>query len=665
MKTTTFDLKSIFSAVGGRIEGALTGHPFICSLGMGFFMNLLIYFLHARAFFDGLANIFGAFGFFLFNWLILVAFYVLALFFKRRIFAMSFMTLFWLAMGVTDCVLMALRNAPLEGIDFYILRTGIGIMTVYMSVFEIILVSFLILCAVALLVLLFVKCPKIRPKYVNTLLILICCLLTLSLVGFAVIGTGEMSHEEFTVENVGFPYFFIKSIFDRGIDQPDDYSEERVRDIIKELALESTDAPQKTPNIIFVQLESFFDVSRMDGVEFSKDPIPNYTALRDSYADGLLGVPSLGSGTANTEFEVLSGLDMGFFGTGEYPYESILGDCCCETVAYDLSEVGYSTHALHNHTATFYDRHEVYSHLGFDSFTALEYMKNLEYNPLGWEKDGILTEYILKALDSTENQDFVFAVSVQGHGKYPDIPLGESDIRVFGIEDEERLNAVEFYVGQLYEMDLFIGELYSAVMERDEDTVLVLYGDHLPALELTEEDISSRELYETDYVILSNFGLEMPDRRLEAYQLFPTLLETLGIRNGLVNKVHAEYSEDGRYSEILELVGYDMLYGDRLAYGDMYPYEPTDMKLGLDDISVTAVKVAEEGTLVEGENFTPFSVIFANGKRLDTEFLSESRLFAEGEALEYGDEITVVQISNDFRKLSETEVFVFSRGFLD
>ena len=628
-------------------------------------MNVLIYFLHARALADGLANIFGAFGFFLFNWLILVAFYVLTLFFKRRIFAMSFMTLFWLAMGVTDCVLMALRNAPLESIDFYILRTGIGIMTVYMSVFEIILVSVLILCAVVLLALLFVKCPKIRPKYVNTLLILICCLLTLSLVGFAVIGTDEMSHEELTVENVGFPYFFIKSIFDRGIDQPDDYSEERVRDIIKELAVEGSVAPQRTPNIIFVQLESFFDVSRMEGVEFSRNPIPNYTALRDSYVSGALGVPSLGSGTANTEFEVLSGLDLGFFGMGEYPYESILGDRCCETVAYDLSELGYATHALHNHTATFYDRHEVYSHMGFDSFTALEYMKNVEYGPLGWEKDEILTEYILKALDSTEEQDFVFAVSVQGHGKYPDIPLGESDIRVFGIEDEERLNAVEFYVGQLYEMDLFIGELYRAVMARDEDTVLVLYGDHLPALELTENDTSNRELYETDYVIVSNFGLDVPNQRLEAYQLFPTLLGALGIRNGLVNKVHAEYSEDGRYSEILELVGYDMLYGDRLAYGDMYPYEPTDMKLGLDDISVTAVKFAEEGTLVEGENFTPFSVIFVNGKRLDTEFLSENRLFAEGETLEYGDEITVVQISNDFRKLSETEVFVFSRGFLD
>lgn len=665
MKTITSSLKATFSAVGGRIEGALAGRPFVCCLGISLFMNILIYFLHARAFMGGLANIFGAFGFFLFNWLILVAFYVLTLFFKRRIFTMSFMTLFWLAMGVTNCVLMALRNSPLEGIDFYILRTGIGIMTVYMSVFEITLVSFLILCAIALMVYLFVKCPKIRPKYVNTLLILICCLLTLSLVGFAVIGTDEMDHGDFTVENVGFTYFFIKSIFDRGIDQPEEYSEKTVREIIKELSVESSVAPQKTPNIIFVQLESFFDVSRMVGVEFSRNPIPNYTALRDSYTSGALGVPSIGSGTANTEFEVLSGLDMGFFGMGEYPYESILGDQCCETVAYNLSEIGYATHALHNHTATFYDRHEVYSHLGFDSFTALEYMKNVEYNPLGWEKDEILAEYILKALDSTKEQDFVFAVSVQGHGKYPDIPLGESDIRAFGIEDEERLNAVEFYVGQLYEMDLFIGELYRAVMARDEDTVLVLYGDHLPALELAEDDISNRELYETDYVIVSNFGLDMPDRKLEAYQLFPTLLEALGIRNGIVNKVHAEYAEHERYSEILELVGYDMLYGDRLAYGEGYPYMPTDMRLGLDDISVTDIKLSEEGALVEGENFTPFSVIFVNGKKLDTEFLSENQLFAEGAELEYGDEVTVIQISGDFRKLSTSEAFVFSRGFLD
>ena len=41
-------------------------------------------------------------------------------------------------------------------------------------------------------------------------------------------------------------------------------------------------------------------------------------------------------------------------------------------------------------------------------------------NPLGWTKDSVLTDEIVKCLDSTEGPDYVYTISVQGHGAYPD-----------------------------------------------------------------------------------------------------------------------------------------------------------------------------------------------------------------------------------------------------
>ena len=661
VKNILSKINVFFARFNRKVEAVTVKHPFLSCLVMGAFMNVLISILHAGSVVAGFSNLFLNLGFTIFNTLILVTFYAVALLFPRRMFVMFFTTLFWFAMGVTNCILMRMRNAPLEGIDFYIIRTGFRIVFMYMSLFEIILYSVLILLSVAVLVIFFIKCPKIRPKYVTALLILLCCLISLSLVGVAAISLDREHESNLTVERCGFPYFFLRSIFDRGIKEPDEYSKKTIEDVLIELEQDSASVPQKLPNIIFVQLESFFDINRLKGVNFSKNPIPNYTELAKKYSSGSLGVSVLGSGTANTEFEVLSGLNMDFFGIGEYPYESLLDDRCCETAAYDLKEIGYPTHAIHNHTATFYDRFEVYANLGFDTFTATEHMNGVDYNCIGWEKDEILTEYILKALDSTPAQDFVFTVSVQGHGKYPDIEMErENEITVSGAESEDEKNSIEFFANEIYETDAFIGELYNALKERGEDFVLVLYGDHLPALELTEEKLYGGGLYKTDYMIINNMGLDFSGGDVEAFQLFSTVFEKLGITGGLINKVHAAYKSSPEYYEILELVSYDVLYGDRIAYGETTPYLPTQIKLGIDEITITDTEAVEDGFIVKGENFTEFSHVFLNGRKLDTFFIDKNTLFAENATADYGDEIFVAQISADFRKLSQTPPHRFS-----
>ena len=171
-------------------------------------------------------------------------------------------------------------------------------------------------------------------------------------------------------------------------------------------SLEKTKASTERPNIIFLQLESFIDPNIVNNVKLSEDPIPYYRSLTKKYSTGKLTVPAVGAGTANTEFETMTGMSVHFFGPGEYPYNSVLLKKNCESIPYDLRELGYSTHAIHNHRAAFYHRNEVLGGLGFETFTSIEYMNNVTRTPKGWARDNVLTENIMDALNSTENEDY-------------------------------------------------------------------------------------------------------------------------------------------------------------------------------------------------------------------------------------------------------------------
>ena len=127
--------------------------------------------------------------------------------------------------------------------------------------------------------------------------------------------------------------------------------------------------------------------------------------LQENYSTGYLTVPIVGAGTVNTEFEVLTGMSIQFFGLGEYPYKTVLKDKTCESIAGNLSNLGYATHALHNNGGNFYSRAKVFANMGFDTFTCKEVMNIQDYNELGsWPKDNILADQTEKILDSSKDQ---------------------------------------------------------------------------------------------------------------------------------------------------------------------------------------------------------------------------------------------------------------------
>ena len=269
-------------------------------------------------------------------------------------------------------------------------------------------------------------------------------------------------------------------------------------------------------------------------------------------------------------------------------------------------------------------RNLVYENLGFDDFTSLEYMPQVELTPGNWAKDAVLTEQILQALDTTPDQpDLVFTVSVQGHGKYPTEPVLEDPaVTVTACPDHLNVNAAEYYVNQLREMDQFIGELVQALSQRKEKTILVLYGDHLPALGLEGADMQSGTLFRTGYVIWDNFGLELLNEDLAAYQLSAAVLGRLDISDGYFNGLHQVFRGEASYAQELRLLQYDVLYGQQYLYNGQDPYTATDMTMGMVPIVAQTLEQHGDAWYISGEHFTPYCRVTVNGKALDAVYLS-------------------------------------------
>ena len=230
-------------------------------------------------------------------------------------------------------------------------------------------------------------------------------------------------------------------------------------------------------------------------------------------------------------------------------------------------------------------------------------------------------------------------------GNYPSDLETDFDIKVLGELDESIRAEYEYYVNEINEVDMFIGALVSYLETYEEPTVLVLYGDHLPALtELDDSDLSQRDLFTTEYVIWSNFSLSGEDRDLEAYRLSSYLFDLLGIDMGTVFRYHNLCSENSSYLTLLELLEYDILYGENFA--GVYS-EKTDIKFGFDDISVSDVTVIGNSLYITGSGFTENSVVYIDGDSKFTSYISENVLMVQSFGYRPDMKIEIKQVAAD------------------
>ncbi len=632
-------------------------------------MNFIIECASRHSLIKGFLHIFDSFGLiFLYNSVIIFSMAVFSLLFKRRMFALFLITLPITALGIANGVVLTYRSTPIAACEFIRIHTVFGVFGLYVKWYVVVLVVLAVVAIVTALVKLYKKCRQDARAFKRFFIsfpatILSLVLLTPVLVKAEVLSKRFDNLPDAYREN-GFVYCFSISAIDLGISRPDEYSEAMVDKILDDIGAYENSVPDETPNIIFLQLESFIDPSLIGIAEFSKDPTPNFNELKKNYPSAYLTVPYIGAGTANVEFEILSGMSLDFFGPGEYPYKTILQDTPCESMAYNLKELGYKAHAIHNHNGLFYDRAHVFSNLGFDRFISLELMQNVEYNPMEWACDSVLTEVIGQTLDTTEESDFIYTIGVQTHGSYPDTPpegwSAPIDATLKTRDTEVDENSLEYYVSQLYEVDLFVKELIESLEARDEKTLLVIYGDHMPYIGLEKEEFVHEDEYKTEYVIWTNFDVEkpLPTEDLYTYELGASIFESLGINNGIITKLHQTFDGEEVCEQYLEMLQYDMLYGPRECYKRLPAPATTSLEMGNYPPRIYNVENTEKGVLVSGEYFTPFSRVYINGDKEKTRFIDNNTLLLPEVDAVYADVIVVHQTNGSRHTFRKSEKYV-------
>nr|WP_317282702.1 LTA synthase family protein [uncultured Sellimonas sp.] len=598
---------------------------------------------------------------------------------KRRVFARILISVLWLTLGIVNGAMLLKRVTPFNAQDLKTLTEGLSLFTNYFAVYELILMAVGSVAVVVWVIAMWRRGGQYEGKMRRWLALLgvgFWCVVYMFVSDMAIdkrVVSTYFGNIAFAYEDYGLPYCFSASLFNTGIDKPNGYNKKTMEAIDENGKLNEVKSDRKKedlPNIIFVQLESFFDPTEVEYYKLSQDPIPNLRKMFENYSSGYFKVPSVGAGTANTEFEVLTGMNMRYFGPGEYPYKTKLkGDQTCESAATALASLGYGTHAIHNNGGNFYSRARVYNNTGFDSFTSKEFMNILQLTPNNWSKDDILVQHITDALDADKQQDFIFTISVQGHGDYPTEKVIENPtIKVTGMEDQEKQNAWEYYVNQVYEMDQFAQHLVDEVEKRNEPSVIVFYGDHLPTMGLEAKDLKSRYLYNTNYVIWDNIGLKKEDRNIPAYQIVADVFERLGIHSGTVFNYHQTRRQTDDYLKDLELLQYDILYGDQYVYHDKPPITEGHMRMGVKDVTLTNIvpQLGEENTYsLYGENMTKYSKVFVNDKKQDTRFLNNTHIELQNCKLEDGDVIQIIQMGSSNTVFHKSQKYIYKEGKIE
>lgn len=611
-------------------------------------------------------------GMFLLNALMVFATLTIPLLFRRRMTGVLLISLLWLILGICNYIVLSYRITPFSAVDLKLFKSVASIVKQYLNNVEIALIVAALLIILVGAVVMWFKVPKIEGKFRRWPYLLIVAGAFAGAWGFNELGISfgripsDLGNISFVYDACGYNYCFVSSIFDVGIQRPRNYSSETMTAITANLNKTQSGVITTRPNIIIVQLESFYDVNNMKDYSFSENPLPNFTELSEHYTSGYVTVPSIGAGTANTEFETISGMSLDYFGFCEYPYKTILKRTTCESICYDLKGLGYTSVAIHNNRGNFYSRNSVFKKLGFDNYDSLEFMNDLEYNQLGWADDSVLTGEIVKAMEATDSPDFIYTITVQSHGAYPAEGVdGTPRITMEGEPDTERANKFTYFANEIYKTDEFVGELVETLSQSDERCIVFFFGDHLPTLDITNEELENQTTFQTSYVMWDNFGLEKRDTDMYSFQTTSYILGRLGYNNGILTKFHQQCSGDSDYFEKLELLEYDMLYGERYVYHQVNPFDATDMVMGIEPITITKAWEQNGNLYVMGENFTDASYVYVNGDKKETEFRQGMYLVVRDVDLDDGDSIRVRQLAAGKSKISKTNEYIYRESQME
>jgi phosphoglycerol transferase MdoB-like AlkP superfamily enzyme len=295
-------------------------------------------------------------------------------------------------------------------------------------------------------------------------------------------------------------------------------------------------------SLILYLIESFMDPADL-GLHFTADPIPNIRALRRAQIGGYGIVPEEFGGSANTEFEALTGMAMTFLPQGSVAYRLYLRQQVPSLPSL-LHRLGYQTTAIQPDPKHFFDRERAYGLLGFDHVVWLGDESDVERDPRGWwPTDRAVVNAVIQATQGPKPA-FVFAFPSATHFPYNSGAYGQSDLDALDVPSADAAAGVKEYVNSLRMADRAIGTLVEHFRNQPDSTIIVVLGDHLPPLpEGALRTFFSHESGKTmpersrmrrrvPLLVWANFGLPREEVELSVHALPSYILEKMGIAPG-------------------------------------------------------------------------------------------------------------------------------------
>lgn len=317
---------------------------------------------------------------------------------------------------------------------------------------------------------------------------------------------------------------FVTSLLRVGslrIPTPDNYTSETIKNILKPYDITATKTNSDV-NVISFLAESFVDPVDF-GLALKKDPIPFFRELKNKSLSGDLIVPVVGSGTCNTEFEILTGLSMKLFPNSQvFPFQQYIHKPI-HSLASFYSQRGYSTVGMHPNVGTFWNRQVVFPFLGFKRSIFID---EFPKGPGGWYSDRLLVDTVIKTGFALVSPFFMHVVSVGTH--WPNLPTKDFEFRYLETSDEG-LVQLETYFQKLYLMDLALRDLINHFSKSNQKTVVVIYGDHFPPFPEAIRNLYKKNVYTTPVLFWSNFREEKGTVSLSAFEVGPKLIELSGL----------------------------------------------------------------------------------------------------------------------------------------
>ena len=316
---------------------------------------------------------------------------------------------------------------------------------------------------------------------------------------------------------------------------PEGYSIDRVEEILRENADGGQVATEELPHVILIMNESFSDLRILGDLGLNQENMGFFYSLEENTMHGYVNASVFGGGTANSEFEVLTGCSMAFFPASYYPYHQCIKRPLNSLVSSMLAN-GYTAYSMHPKDSDNWNRNNVYKYFGFQECLWEEDFAGAEEIHMG-VSDAETYNKIIELYENRQEGEklFVFDVTMQNHGGY----LGEE--APYEVQSEKFQDAS---IDQFLTLMKISDEAFAGLVEyfegQDERVIICMFGDHQPHVSnqiLGTDDNNSNldadklmKKYKAPFVIWANYDIEeADDYDIGMNYLGVVLLRTAGI----------------------------------------------------------------------------------------------------------------------------------------